>query len=177
MSHVSETFNVEAQGINFVFSVVNYETNDGLGDQWELTDKHQGGVTVKNRNADRNSYKYGIPLNYSLAERLENLIKGGMSPNEASAQAYQDALNTFDRDLDATDYGLTVSASIDGVDLLDDVVIGCGWDHSYHDDETVLEAAQSIYEEHGILEEAITLAKAAAAEIVGKMDALKNLAK
>lgn len=177
MSQVSETFNVESHGINFVFSVVNYETNDGLGDQWELTDKHQGGVTVKNRNADRNSYKYGIPLNYSLAERLENLIKGGMSANEASAQAYQDALNAFERDLDATDYGFTVSASVDGVDLLSDVVIGCGWNHSYHDDETVLEAAQSIYNEYGILEEAIQLAQEAAAALVSKMDAIKKIAK
>lgn len=177
MSHVSETFNVEAQGINFVFSVVNYETNDGLGDRWELTDKHQGGVTVKNRKADSNSYKYGIPLDYTLAERIDHLMTDGYSAIAASSLAYQDALNAFDRDLDATDYGLTVSASIDGVDLLDNVVIGCGWDHSYHDDETLLEAAQSIYEEYGILEEAITLAKAAAAEIVGKMDVLKNLAK
>lgn len=176
MSHVSETFNVTANGIDFVFSVVNYESNDGFSDQWQMTDKHQGGVTVKNRQADRGSYKHAIPVNYSLAERLKDLIAGGMSANEASAQAYQNALESFERDNDATDYGLTVSASVDGVDLLSDVVIGCGWDHSYHDDETVLESAQSIYEEHGILEEAIQLAQEAAASLISKMDALKKIA-
>lgn len=173
MSHVSETFNVTASGIDFVFSVVNYETNDTFGDSWELTDKHEGGVTIKNRHAGG----YAIPVNYTLAERLKDLIDGGMCANEASAEAYRRAMDCFDRDNDATDYGFTVSASVDGVDLLSDVVIGCGFDYSYHDKGTLLECAESVYKDYGMLDEAIQLAQEAAAALVSKMDAIKKIAK
>lgn len=176
MSHVSETFAVTEAGINFVFSVVNYESNDGFGDQWDLTDDHEGGVTVKNPNYDRNSYKFAIPLQYSLGERVKDLLDQGMPATEASAEAYRRAVKSLERDLDATDYGFTVSASVDGVDLLSDVVIGCGFDYSYHDQGTLLEAAQEVYKDYGMLEEAVILAKEAAADLISKMDALKKIA-
>lgn len=176
MSHVSETFAVTEAGINFVFSVVNYETNDGFGDQWDLTDDHQGGVTVKNPSHDRNSYKFAIPLNYPLAERVKNLLDQGVPATEASAMAYCAAVNALERDLDATDYGFTVSASVDGVDLLVNEMIGCGFDYSYHDEGTLLEAAQEVYKDYGVLDEAVSMAKAAASDLVSKMDALKKIA-
>lgn len=176
MSHVSETFAITEAGINFVFSVVNYETNDRFGDDWELTDDHQGGVTVKNPNYDRNSYKFAIPLNYSLGERVKDLLDRGVPATEASAEAYRRAVANLERDLDATDYGFTVSASVDGVDLLVDEVIGCGFDYSYHDEGQLIDTAKEVFEDYGTLEEAVSLAKAAAADLISKMDALKKIA-
>lgn len=176
MSHVSETFAINEAGINFVFSVVNYETNDRFGDEWELTDDHQGGVTVKNPNYDRNSYKFAIPLNYPLSERIQNLLDQGLSAESASATAYRAAVACLERDLDATDYGFKVSASVDGVDLLVDEMIGCGFDYSYHDEGQLIDVAKEVFEEYGMLEEAIGLAKAAAANLVSKMDPLKKIA-
>lgn len=176
MSHVSETFKITEAGIDFVFSVVNYESNDCFGDEWELTDDHQGGVTVKNPNYDRNSYKYAIPLQYSLVERAKDLMAKGVPATEASGLAYQNAVASLERDLDATDYGFTVSASVDGVDLLVDVSIGCGFDYSYHDQGQLIDVAKEVFNGNGMLDEAVSLAKEAAADLVGKMDALKKIA-
>lgn len=176
MSHVSETFAVTEAGINFVFSVVNYESNDSFGDEWELTDSHEGGVTVKNPNHDRNSYKFAIPLNYSLKERVNYLLDSGTSATEASAEAYRQATASLERDLDATDYGFTVSASVDDVDLLVNEAIGCSFNYSFHDEGQLIDVAKEIFNEYGMLEEAVEMAKEAATNLISKMDALKKIA-
>ncbi|HDR2377230.1 TPA: hypothetical protein QCH88_004485, partial [Enterobacter asburiae] len=104
-----ETFNYSENGIDFSVDVVCFNTNDTFGDEWELTDDHQGGITVKNPNADRNSYKYAIPLQYSLKERIADLIaRGDDNPSRHAYEAAQDAL---ERDLNASDYGFSVTAT------------------------------------------------------------------
>lgn len=175
MSHVSETFKITEAGIDFVFSVVNYQSNDCFGDYWEMIDDEHDGVTVKNPNYDHDSYKFAIPLQYSLGERVKDLIDNGMHPQEASVEAYDLTIESLKRDLDANDYGFTVSASVDSVDLLVDVDIGCGFDYSYQDEGQLIDVAKEVFNGNGMLDEAVSLAKEAAADLVGKMDALKKI--
>ena len=63
-----ESFEIESGELNITVSVICFDCNDGFSDQWEGTDKHQGGVTIKNLNADRNSWKYFIPKQCSLSD-------------------------------------------------------------------------------------------------------------
>lgn len=168
-----ETFNYSENGIDFSVDVVCFNTNDTFGDEWELTDDHQGGVTVKNPNVDRNSYKYAIPLQYSLKERIADLIaRGDDNPSRHAYEAAQDAL---ERDLNASDYGFSVTATANGITLLDNEIIGCSFTYSYQDESDLLTEAKEVYNGNGINGEALDAAKKAGAEIIANFDGLKNI--
>lgn len=169
---VIERFSFDQDGIEFSVAVVCYNEFALFGDLYKMTDTHQGGVTVQNPNHHRNSYKFAIP-EYTLAERTKNLREQG-DPNPC-ATAYQQAQAALERDLNASDYGFQVTAEINGVTLLDGETLGCSFDYSYDDADQLIDAAQDCFNENGIKDEAITAAKAAAAEIVGQMEALKKL--
>lgn len=65
-----ESFEIEAGELSINVSVICFDCYDGFSDMWEGTDKHQGGVTIANPEADRNNWKYFIPKQCTLAERL-----------------------------------------------------------------------------------------------------------
>lgn len=159
-----ESFEIESCELNITVSVICFDCNDGFSDQWEGTDKHQGGVTIANPEADRNSYKYFIPKQCTLAELAASYAKQGR--DNPSAAAYQSLQNQLERDLHACDYGLEASVYVGGVKLIDGVSVGCGFDYSYLDNGDLIDIARLIWDECGAIEEATAYAKVAALEIV-----------
>lgn len=174
MSNVIENFRFTDRGVNYRVDVVSFDENALFDDEWEMTDTHQGGVTVKNPNERQSAYKYAIPLQYSLAERVRDLLASGVPASEASAKAYQDARAALSRDLSACDYGYEVTAEIGGVYLLNAENVGCSFNYSYEDDGDLLKAAQESFEENGVKEEAIRQARQNAQKQIDAVAVLNN---
>jgi hypothetical protein len=177
MRNTIETFCFTDRGVEFNVDVICYDENTLFEDEWEMTDTHQGGVTVKNKNADRNSYKFAIPLQYSLAERTANLLAQGVPADKASGKAYEDAQDALSRDLSACDYGFLVTANIGGLILMDSENVGCSFNYSPEDNEDLLDVAQDVFNENGIKEDAIQLAHNYAQEKLNAVDALQTYVK
>ena len=167
-----ESFEIEAGELNIMVSVICFDCNDGFSDQWEGTDQHQGGVTIKNPEADRNSYKYFIPKQCTLAELAASYAKQGR--DNPSAAAYQSIQEQLERDLHACDYGFEVSAFVGGIEVLADEYVGCGFDYSYDDEGSLLDEARRVWDEYGTLEEVIGMAKNSAADIVAASPVLTS---
>jgi hypothetical protein len=79
-------FTIESQSVEIHVSVVSFDDFDAFDDMWEGTDKHQGGVTIKNPAAGRWSWQYFVPQQTSLSELASAYAAQGI-PN-ASAEAY-----------------------------------------------------------------------------------------
>lgn len=171
MSDVIESFSFSKDGIDFSVNVVCYNEFAFFSDMYTMTDTHQGGVTVQNPNHHRGGYKYVIP-EFSLAERTENLRAKGIA--NPCAAAYEAAQKALERDLNASDYGFRVSASVEGIDLLNDDHVGCSFDYSYDDEGLLIDIAQNVFEE-SVKEEAISQAKEKVKEILSKNEVLKNI--
>ena len=161
---IIESFEIESGELNITVSVICYECFDSFSDQWEGTDIHQGGVTIANPDADRNSWKYFTPKQCTLSELAADYAKQGR--DNPSATAYQSLQDQLQRDLQACDYGFKVSAYVGGVEVLADEIVGCGFDYSYDDEGGLLDAARRVWDENGTLEEVIGMAKKSAADIV-----------
>ena len=159
-----ESFEIELGELSINVSVICFECFDGFSDMWEGTDKHQGGVTITNPEADRNSYKYFIPKQCTLAELVAAYAKQGRE--NPSAAAYQSLQEQLMRDLHACDYGFMVSAFVGGVEILTDEYVGCGFDYSYDDEGDLLDAARRVWDEYDTTADVIDMAKKAAADIV-----------
>lgn len=170
-----ESFEIESGELTIEVSVVCYECFDGFADQWDGTDKHQGGVTIANPEADRNSYKYFIPKQTSLSELAAAYAKSGR--HNASGNAYQSLQKQLQRDIFASDYGFKVSAYVGDVEVLDDECVGCGFDHSEYDEDDLITAARSVWDEYDTTADVIELAKKAAADILASVPALSEFAK
>lgn len=169
-----ESFEIEAGELSINVSVICFDCNDGFSDQWEGTDQHQGGVTIKNPEADRNSYKYFIPKQCTLAELAASYAKQGR--DNPSAAAYQSIQEQLERDLHACDYGFSVSAFVGGVEVLADTYVGCGFNYSYDDEGSLLDEARRVWDEYGTLDEVIGMAKKSAADIVAASTVLSSFA-
>ena len=172
---INESFEIESGELTINVSVVCYECFDGFADQWEGTDKHQGGVTIANPAADRNSWKYFIPKQTSLSELAAAYAKQGR--HSASGNAYQSLQDQLQRDAYACDFGFKVSAYVGGVEVLDDERVGCGFDHSAYDDEDLITAARRVWDEYDTTADVIEMAKKAAADIVASVPVLTEFAK
>ncbi len=159
-----ESFEIESGELNITVSVICFDCNDGFSDQWEGTDTHQGGVTIKNPDADRNSWKYFIPKQCTLAELAASYAKQGR--HNVRSNAYQALGEQLERDLHACDYGFMVSAYVGGVEVLADEYVGCGFDHSIFDDDDLITTARRVWDEYDTTAEVIGMAKKAAADIV-----------
>lgn len=159
-----ESFEIESGELNITVSVICFDCNDGFSDMWEGTDKHQGGVTITNPDADRNGWKYFIPKQCTLSELAAAYAKQGR--DNPSAAAYQSLQEQLQRDINACDYGFKVSAFVGGVEVLAGEFVGCGFDYSYDDEGDLLSAARLVWDEYGTTEEVIGMAKKAAADIV-----------
>ena len=165
-----ETFEIESGALKIEVSVVCFECNDGFSDQWKGTDKHQGGVTIKNPIADRNCYKYFIPQQCTLSELAASCAKKGHE--NPSAAAYQSMQEQLLRDITASDYGFRATAYIGDILVLDGEYIGCGFDYSYDDEGSLLDRAICVWDECGTTDEVIGMAKKAAADILESVPAL-----
>ena len=159
-----ESFEIELGDLNIMVSVICFDCNDCFSDMWEGTDKHQGGVTITNLEADRNCYKYFIPKQCTLADLAADYAKQGR--DNPSGEAYQSLQEQLMRDLHACDYGFMVSAYVGGVEILTDEYVGCGFDYSFYDDGDLLSAARSVWDEYDTTAEVVEMAKKAAADIV-----------
>lgn len=159
-----ESFEIEVGDLNIMVSVVCFECFDCFSDMWEGTDKHQGGVTITNPEADRNSWKYFIPKQCTLSELAAAYAKQGR--DNPSAAAYQSLQNQLERDISASDYGFKVSAYVGGVEVLAGEFVGCGFDYSYDDEGSLLDEARRVWDEYDTTKDVIEMAKKAAADIV-----------
>lgn len=168
-----ESFSFSHGNIDFTVNVVCYDEFALFSDLWKMTDEHQGGITVQNPQAGRDSYKYGIPLQFSLAERIASLREAKVE--NPCATAYQQAQEALTRDLNASDYGFQVTAEINGVTLLDGETLGCSFDYSYDDEENLLDMAKDVFKGNGIQDEAIAAAKTTADNILRQIKALKKI--
>ena len=165
-----ESFEIESGELNI--SVVCFECFDCFSDMWEGTDKHQGGVTIANPDADRNSWNYFIPRQCTLKDLAASYTKQGR--HNACGNAYQSLHNQLERDISASDYGFKVSAFVGGIEVLANEYVGCGFDHSVFDDDDLITTARRVWDEYGTLEEVIGMAKKAAADIVAASPVLTS---
>ena len=167
-----ESFEIESGDLNITVSVICFDCHDGFSDMWEGTDKHQGGVTIKNPDAGLNSWKYYIPKQCTLAELAASYAKQGR--DNPSGAAYQSLQEQLQRDIHASDYGFSVSAYVGGVEVLADTYVGCGFDYSYDDEGDLLDATRRVWDEYDTTAEVIEMAKKAAADIVAASPVLTS---
>ena len=167
---IIESFEIESGELNISVSVICFDCNDGFSDQWEGTDKHHGGVTIKNPNAVRNSYKYFIPQQCTLSELAAAYTKQGRE--NPSAAAYQSMQEQLMRDISASDYGFRATAYIGDILVLDDEHMGCGFDYSYDDEGSLLDRAICVWDEYDTTADVIEMAKKSAANILESVPAL-----
>lgn len=170
-------FKTAKSGVEFTVSVVHYGAWDGFSDQWEMTDKHIGGVTVTNpeylgRYASFGSRKFGIPQQCSLSELSAAYAKQGRQ--NSSVEAYASLQNQLLRDMNANEYGFAVNANVGGVVLLDAEPCGFCFDWSSHDNEDLETVAQQMFNDCCI-DDALHNAQAAAKSILARSEALKSL--
>ena len=159
-----ESFEIDLGDLNIMVSVICFDCSVGFSDMWEGSDKHQGGVTITNPDADRNSWRFFMPKQYTLADLAADYAKQGR--DNPSGEAYQSLQDQLVRDIHACDCGFSVSAFVGGVAILTDEYAGCGFDYSVYDDGDLLSAARRVWDEYGTTEEVIEMAKKAAADIV-----------
>lgn len=110
-----------------------------FSDQWELTNNHQGGVTIENPLACRNSYRYAMPLQCSLSELTASYAEQGRdNPSKAAHDSLQSQL---ERDLEASEYFITGAIfDLEGNEVISSVEMGYVFDYSSSDEESLEEA-------------------------------------
>lgn len=147
--------------IDFHVNVICLNEDSTFADNWRMTDEHEGGHTVQNLDADRNSYRYAVPLFTSIAEEINNCRENGSS--NPSADAYASLQRMLRRDINASDYCFRVSAfTKDGkIQLINNEFIGHNFNYSYHDSNSLEEVAScELVEMKGeIIERAVECAK------------------
>ena len=111
---------IEYEGFTFTLEFVDYHQGAlwSFEEQWELTDTHEGGVTITNPDGSRNSWKYAIPKQYSLAELAKDYAAQGRE--NPSREAYQSLQKQLERDSEASDCSLLISAKKGSIQLFED---------------------------------------------------------
>ena len=132
MKTVDATFEVVKEKFTIIYEAFNcYEVSHNLYN-WEFTDDHQGGVTVKNPNWQRNEFKYAIPLYYSLKQLSSDYAKQGRA--NPSKEAYTNLQEELERDLEASEYSITAKVvDVNGKTVLDSFYLGYAFDWCYSD--------------------------------------------
>ncbi|UPW39542.1 hypothetical protein ESCO49_00074 [Escherichia phage vB_EcoM_ESCO49] len=132
MKTVDATFEVVKEKFSIIYEAVNcYESSHNLAD-WEFTDDHQGGVTIKNPNYRHNAFKYAIPLNYSLKQLSSDYAKQGRE--NPSKEAYVSLQEELERDLEASEYILAAKVvDVNGKTVLESFYLGYAFDWCYSD--------------------------------------------
>lgn len=149
-------FTIESQSAEMHVSVISFDSFDAFNEMWEGTDKHQGGVTVKNPEATRGSWQYFIPRETSLAELAAAYAAQGI--HNASAEAYTALQYQLERDLCACDYSFRASVVVAGIEVVQDECVGCCFNHSYLDDEDLETTARAVWDEYDCTGEVVSAA-------------------
>ncbi|UPW39613.1 hypothetical protein ESCO50_00009 [Escherichia phage vB_EcoM_ESCO50] len=132
MKTIDATFEVVKEKFSIIYEAVTwYEPSHAL-ENWEFTDDHQGGATIKNPNYQRNEFKYAIPLHYSLKQLSSDYAKQGRK--NPSREAYISLQEELKRDLEASEYYLSAKVvDANGKTVLDSFSIGYAFDWCYSD--------------------------------------------
>lgn len=163
-------FTVESQSAEIHVSVISFDSFDAFDGMWEGTDKHQGGVTIKNPAATRDSWKYFIPVQTSLSELAAAYAAQGI--HNASAEAYTTLQGQLERDLFACDYGFRASVVVAGIEVVRDEYVGYCFSHSYLDDEDLETTARAVWDECGCTEEVVSAAVGKVKEMLAAVPVL-----
>ena len=146
-------FTIESQSAEIRVSVVSFDGFDAFDEMWEGTDEHQGGVTIKNPAANKDRWKYFIPVQTSLSELASAYAAQGI-PN-ASAEAYTALQYQLKRDLCACDYSFRASVVVAGIEVVQDEYVGCCFSHSYLDDADLETTARTVWDEYDCTAEVV----------------------
>lgn len=149
-------FTIEAQSAEIHVSVISFDRFDAFDEMWEGTDKHQGGVTIKNLEATQSSWQYFIPVQTSLSELASAYAAQGI--HNASAEAYTTLQGQLERDLCACDYGFRASVTVGDVEVVRDEYVGYCFNHSYLDDADLETTARAVWDECGCTAEVVSAA-------------------
>lgn len=163
-------FTIETQSAEIHVSVISFDSFDAFDEMWEGTDKHQGGVTIKNPEATRGSWQYFVPRQTSLSELASAYAAQGI-PN-ASAEAYTTLQGQLERDLCACDYGFRASVTVGDVEVVQDEYVGCCFNHSYLDDADLETTARAIWDEYGCTAEVVSAAVDKVSEMLAAVPVL-----
>ena len=149
-------FTIESQSAEIHVSVIPSDSFDTFNEMWEGTDKHQGGVTIKNPEATQSSWKYFVPRQTSLSELASAYAAQGI--HNASAEAYTALQGQLERDLCACDYGFRASVVVAGIEVVQDESVGYCFNHSYLDDADLETTARAVWDECGCTAEVVSAA-------------------
>ena len=163
-------FTIESQSAEIHVSVISLDSFDAFDEMWEGTDKHQGGVTIKNPEATRDSWQYFIPVQTSLSELAAAYAAQGI--HNASAEVYTALQYQLKRDLCACDYGFRASVVVAGIEVVRDVRVGCCFDHSYLDDADLETTARALWDEYDCTAEVVSAAVDKAKEMLAAVPVL-----
>lgn len=149
-------FTIESQSAEIHVSVISRDSFDAFDEEWEGTDEHQGGVTIKNPEACRWSWQYFVPRQTSLSELASAYAAQGI-PN-ASAEAYTALQYQLERDLCACDYSFRASVVVASIEVVQDEYVGCCFSHSYLDDADLETTARTVWDEYDCTAEVVSAA-------------------
>lgn len=163
MKTVDATFEVVKEKFSIIYEAVNcYEASHAL-ENWEFTNNHQGGVTIKNPNYRHNAFKYAIPLHYSLKQLSSDYAKQGRE--NPSKEAYISLQKELERDLEASEYYLSAKVvDANGKTVLDSFSIGYAFDWCYSDGVDLEDRLEEEVSNSG-----------AESEVMEQLEALKDL--
>jgi len=141
-----------------------YTGSDAISDQFELTDTHQGGITIKNPEYDGHmSYKYAIPMQCSLAELTKHYAKQGCdNPSRAAYASLQRELGWY---ITADDISLLYIVSKNGIELANNFGISSEFSWQYSD-QSLEQFALELLTDYDDTSEALEQARNTLTELV-----------
>lgn len=125
----------------FVSLVANYDDNIGYShcqSQWEFTNEHKGGVSIRVPNPSRGCYEYANPKQTSLSELTQHYAKAGKK--NAQVLAYKSLQNELDRDINCYSAYLQVEVIKSKIVLVDEIIIATDYedrDFDYNHDKAL----------------------------------------
>ncbi|QBP33207.1 hypothetical protein Silverhawkium_gp121 [Shigella phage Silverhawkium] len=162
MKTVDATFEVQKENYSIVYEAVNFYESSHCVENWQFTDEHKGGVTIKVKNAGRSDYKYAIPQHYELSQLMSDYSKQGrVNPSQEAYKSLQDELQ---RDLEASNYILFASVvDNNGNTVLNSFSLAYSFDWCYLDGEDLEERLKEEVSNSG-----------AEGEVLERLEALKD---
>lgn len=154
MKTTDAIFEVVKEKYTIIYAAVNFYEPSHCVDNWQFTDDHKGGVTIKVKNADRNGYKYAIPTHYALSQLASDYAKQGR--DNPSLEAYKSLQDELHRDLEASNYILFASVvDSNGNTVLNSFSLAYSFDWCYLDGEDLEERLKEEVSNAGAEEEVL----------------------
>lgn len=154
MKTTDAIFEVVKEKYTIIYAAVNFYEPSHCVDNWQFTDDHKGGVTIKVKNADRNGYKYAIPTHYALSQLASDYAKQGR--DNPSLAAYKSLQDELERDLGASNYILFASVvDSNGNTVLNSFSLAYAFDWCYLDGEDLEERLKEEVSNAGAEEEVL----------------------